>query len=155
MKKFFYFLLVALPFVLVSCDDDDEVFPRVKMSLDVSGVTIVDGTAYVVQGDTFKVNDVMVAPVDSNANVVLASVSFFWDRMFVGSTVVPPFYFAVKTYPEMEGKHVLKLRCSLLSEGYSPAIAVAKFRIKVVDSIDDIPEGDPSAEFMIYPEYEN
>ena len=70
MKKFFYFLLVALPFVLVSCDDDDEVFPRVKMSLDVSGVTIVDGTAYVVQGDTFKVNDVMVAPVDSNANVV-------------------------------------------------------------------------------------
>ena len=55
----------------------------------------------------------------------------------------------------MEGKHLLKLRCSLLSEGYSPAIAVAKFRIKVVDSVDDIPEGDPSAEFMIYPEYEN
>ena len=58
MKKVFYFLLVALPILLVSCDNDDDVFPRVKMSLDVSGVTIVDGTAYVVQGDTFKVNDI-------------------------------------------------------------------------------------------------
>ena len=56
---------------------------------------------------------------------------------------------------EIPGLNLLYPRIHNLIDNLVEILAVAKFRIKVVDSVDDIPEGDPSAEFMIYPEYEN
>ena len=50
MKKILYALLLALPFALSSCSNDDEL-PEVNISVDYSGATEVDGVYYVIEGE--------------------------------------------------------------------------------------------------------
>ena len=57
MKKVFY-LLLFLPLFMVSCDDNDDDFPKVKMSVEISGAKVVDRTIYVVQGDTLSIDSI-------------------------------------------------------------------------------------------------
>ena len=49
MKKLL-FLLIVLPFMLVSCDDDEEM-PNVDFKVEISGGKNVDGIIYVLKGD--------------------------------------------------------------------------------------------------------
>ncbi|WP_302986877.1 hypothetical protein [uncultured Muribaculum sp.] len=50
MKKLFY-LLFALPLLLISCDDDNKL-PDIQMNVEISGATKSDGVLYIVQGET-------------------------------------------------------------------------------------------------------
>ena len=48
MKKFLCLLLIS-PLLFASCSDDDDDFPNVKVKIETTGATIVDGVIYVVQ----------------------------------------------------------------------------------------------------------
>lgn len=150
MKKFLCLLLIS-PLLFASCSDDDDDFPNVKVKIETTGATIVDGVIYVVQGDLFSIDDITVVTSDANSQVVIGSASFYWDRMFVGSTTIAPFNFIIDTYTEAVGRHLLQVRCSLLAVDYSPVVGVIKCPVKIVASADDVPQGSESTQMLVYP----
>ncbi len=154
MKKLVCFLL-AIPLFVASCDDNDDHFPKVGISVETSGAAIVDGVAYVVQGDTLTIENVEVKTTDVNAHVAIGAVSFFWDRMFVGSTSIPPYYIAIDTDMVMVGRHSLQVRCSLLAVDYSPVVGLVNCPVRVVESAADIPDGPVTNRLLITPDIDD
>ncbi len=155
MKKVFYLLLV-LPLLMVSCDDDhDDDFPRVKMSIDISGAKVIDNTIYVVQGDTLSIDSISVVPVKHNQKVVIAATSYYWDRMYVGTATIPPFDYSVDTGLLMTGRHLLQMRSSLLAVDYPPVVAIMTYPVRIVEDEADIPDGNIETTLIITPEIDD
>lgn len=155
MKKVFY-LLLFLPLFMVSCDDDhDDDFPRVKMSVDISGAKVINNTIYVVQGDTLSIDSIGVVAVDHNRQVVIAATSYYWDRMYVGTSTIPPFDFSVDTGLLMNGRHLLQMRSSLLAVDYPPVVAFITYPVRIVADESDIPEGKGETTLLITPEIDD
>ena len=151
MKKVFY-LLLFLPLFMVSCDDNhDDDFPRVKISVDISGAKVIDRTIYVVQGDTLTIDSIGVVSVDHNKEVVIAATSYYWDRMYVGTSTMPPFDISVDTGLLMAGRHLLQMRSSLLAVDYSPVVAILTYPVRIVEDEADIPDGDIETTLIITP----
>ena len=153
MKKLIY-LLMALPLLFVSCDDDDDL-PKVKIGIETSGCKIVDGTIYVVQGDTLGIDSISITPIDPKNKVALASVNYFWDRMYVETTNIPPFAFAITTGNLMTGRHLLQMRGSVLAVNYAPAIAYIDYTVMVVESAEDIPSGKVETAMIVTPDIDD
>lgn len=155
MKKVFY-LLLFLPLFMVSCDDDhDDDFPRVKMSVDISGAKVINNTIYVVQGDTLSIDSIGVVAVDHNRQVVIAATSYYWDRMYVGTSTIPPFDFSVDTGLLMNGRHLLQMRSSLLAVDYPPVVAFITYPVRIVADESDILEGKGETTLLITPEIDD
>ena len=140
---------------MISCNDDDDNFPQVKIELNTKGATIVDGVIYIVQGDLFSIDELLVVSSDANNRVVIGSASFYWDRLFVGSTSIAPFKFIIDTYTQVVGYHLLQIRCTLLSIDYSPIVGIITLPVKIVESVNDIPQGDQSTLFHVYPDIDD
>lgn len=154
MKKVFY-LLLLLPLFMVSCDDHDDDFPRVKMSVGISGAKVIDNTIYVVQGDTLSVDSIGVVAIDKNRQVIIAATSYYWDRIYVGTTSIPPFDFSVDTGLLMTGRHLLQMRSSLLAVDYPPVVAYISYPVKIVGDESDIPDGKVETTLFITPEIDD
>ena len=155
MKKVFY-LLLLFPLFMVSCDDDhDDDFPQVRMSVDISGAKVIDNTIYVVQGDTLSVDSIGVVAVDKNRQVIIAATSYYWDRIYVGTTSIPPFDFSVDTGLLMTGRHLLQMRYSLLAVDYPPVVAYISYPVKIVAEESDIPSGKVETTLLITPEIDD
>lgn len=140
MKKLFL-LLLALPLLMVSCDDDDKL-PNVYLKVDGSGGVSHDGYIYIMQGDELSIEGISVVAEESTTNVRITGAEYFLDYRPVWSTVIAPYAYKLETGNLPTGNHLLEIKCPVLAVGYSPAIAYVSYRIKVVDSIDDMPEDD-------------
>lgn len=154
MKKVFY-LLLFLPLFMVSCDDNDDDFPKVKMSVEISGAKVVDRTIYVVQGDTLSIDSIGVVAVDHNREVVIAATSYYWDRMYVGTVALSPFEFSIDSGLLMTGRHLLQMRSTLLAVDYSPVVAILTYPVRIVDDEADIPDGDIETTLIITPDIDD
>ena len=153
MKKVL-FILMALPLFLVACDDDDD-FPNVNIGIETSGCKIVDNVLYVVQGDTLSIDSITVQPVNSKDKVAIAAVNYYWDRMYLGLTKIPPFQISFATDKAMVGRHLLQMRCSLLAVDYSPAIALLSYRVVIVNDESEIPKGEIKTSLFIKPDIDD
>lgn len=144
MKKLFL-LMLALPLLMVSCDDDDNL-PKVKLNIEVSGGVSSDGYIYVLQGDALSFNSITVDSEESTSGVQISGADYYLDYRPVWSTLVPPYAFTLQTGTLPTGNHIVEIQCPVLAVGYSPAIAYVTYRLKIVDSLDDIPDnaGDPT-----------
>ncbi len=152
MKKIFY-LMMVLPFLLTACDEDDNDFdfPDVKIDVQISGAKIVKGTIYIVQGNVLDIESIKVVPANAKKQVLIGSVNYYWDRMFVGATALEPYSYSIDTGYVMTGKHLLQMKCSLLAVNYSPALGYLVYPVKVVESENDIPDGEMSTQFTVTP----
>lgn len=154
MKKVFYLLLILSLFI-VSCEDHDDDFPRVKISVGISGAKVIDRTIYVVQGDTLSIDSIGIEAVDHNKEVVIAATSYYWDRIYVGTSTLPPFEFSVDTGLLVTGRHLLQMRSSLLAVDYSPVVATLTYPVKIVEDEADIPSGDVETTMILTPEIDD
>lgn len=149
IKKFVYAIMMAvlpvLAFSLASCDDDDDL-PNVSISLDVQNGTFVDGTIYVVQGDTLNVTGIVVKNNEEGKAAAVTNVKYFLDGFFIGESIFSPFPAYNLTDAETpEGNYDLGITCTVLAVDKSIAQAVLNYPFKVVASADDIPStGTPS-----------
>lgn len=145
MKKLMY-LLFALPlFVLSACHDDNDV-PDVDLDIEFSGVTVKDNVIYVVQGEPITIESVsLVNHTDKKGT--LGVVTYYWDYQRAGSEVLSPYSATFETTGEPVGNHLISLDCGIYVEDYPVCFGVAEFKVKIVESADDLPadgEKDPT-----------
>ncbi len=153
MKKLYYFLLLALPMIMAtSCDDDDNDLPDVDISLEISGGVNVDGTIYVVRGETLEITGITVTNRDPNKEAVITSATYYWDYREIGVSVTAPYGGTIATTENTAlGDHLLQIECPLFAVDKSPATAVMTYNVVVVESADDIPSGDTNTSFTVRP----
>ncbi len=135
MKKLIYLLLV-LPLIMASCKDDED--PNVDFKVEISGGKNVDGTIYVLKGDTLTINDIFVESNDDR-NVAMGAVSFFWDGQFLYTKQLPPYRIQIFTEKMILPNHILEFNCPLYVEDSPILTAYFRYPVKLVGSIDSIP----------------
>ena len=144
-KTFFYMLLLAvLPLCgLAGCSDDDDDLPDVTFSLEISNGVSVDGTIYIVRGETFKIDAVNVKNLQSDKAAIISAATYYWDKYRLGTSVVAPYGFEFVTSEDTPlGRHEIAIECPVYAVDKSPAVANLFYRVEVVESADDIPDGD-------------
>ncbi|MDE5568128.1 MAG: hypothetical protein K2J12_06770 [Muribaculaceae bacterium] len=151
MKKFYYFLLMALPmFFFASCDDEKNL-PDVEVSIQIDGGVRVDGIIYVVQGETFSVEAINVENLEKGKNALITSATYSWDYRYVGVSVTPPFGAEFNTENMELGEHLLQIECPLYAVDKSPANLYMAYKVQIVESVDDIPAGEATTQFIADP----
>ena len=135
MKKLL-FLLIVLPFMLVSCDDDEEM-PNVDFKVEISGGKFIDKTIYVVKGDTLWIENVEIISHDKNA--AMGAVSYFWDGRFILTNPYVPYKIFFPTAGMVLSEHRLHFNCQVYVEDYPIMTAYFDYRVKLVESPDSIP----------------
>lgn len=140
MKRYFYYLLMMMPIMMLASCDDDKDLPPVSVTLDVSGVTIVDDEIYVVKSEGFQVDAVNLEN-RGDKKAVIGAASYFWDGWHVGTTAESPFAYQFVLEDTQDGVHLFQVECSIYAVDYAPAVAQVSYKINVVESVDDIPGG--------------
>lgn len=148
MKKLLY-LLIALPLMLASCQNDDD-YPEVKVGVDYTGATTVDEQLYVIKGDTLSIDSVFVTPVDPSKPALISSVTYVLNGVPLGIAPTSPFKLQILTAPLETGKYTLRLQMGVYQNDKTPGIAYVSLPIRVVDSASDIPGGNGSSTGRIY-----
>ncbi len=144
------FLLAALPLLLASCHDDKDL-PKVNISIDYSNAVQLDGTIYVVQGDTLVIDAVNVTPEREGAKVGLGSVTYFLDGWMIGVNPVSPFGANIVTTDLATGNHILALEMPVLEVGCELATGYITVPLTIVATADDIPSGTTQAAIPLTP----
>ena len=91
MKKFFSYLLIALPlvFITTACDDDDDKVPNVGVQCTISGGVFNDDVIYVEKGEQLKIDGLtLVNHTDRDA--AFGAVSYYWDHYLIGTNPSAP-----------------------------------------------------------------
>lgn len=140
MKKLYY-LLLALPLfaILAACDDDDKNIPEVSLSIEYSGGTLNDGTLYVVEGDTLKIDALVVTPAPGTGKAVLGQTTYLWDGRPFYTTGIAPFSVAIGTADMAEGNHTLTINSQIFQEGKSIGWGIFQYKVVIVAAPEDQP----------------
>ena len=148
MKKFIYLLVMLVPaLALVSCHDDDNDIPNVDFNLSFENAVEVDGSLYVVQGETMKITGIDVQNNEADKGALITAATYYWDGYYIGTTVQPPFGFEFDVTENVPvGKHQIEIECPLFAVDKSPATAIVFMYVNVVASEEEIPgQGSPEA----------
>lgn len=143
IKKFLplALLLLALPFVLSSCSNDDDL-PNVDYTLQFSGGVLDQQTGfiYVVRGETLEIESLSVRNLDSNKNAAITGAEYFWDYQFLGSSPMPPYGFNITIGDETAlGEHQLTIRTGVVAVDKEPAVGIVNYTVVVVEDESDLP----------------
>lgn len=91
----------------MSCSDDNDL-PDVDFDMTFENATVVDGTLYVVQGQEFKVSTITVTNNETGKPAALTAANYYWDYLYVGTSVQPPYTFEFEVSETMPvGRHIL------------------------------------------------
>ena len=137
MKKLFY-LLIALPLFMVSCSDDNDL-PNVSITANFEGGTQVNGSYYVVQGDTLFVEG-MTLENYGKENATIGGVRYFLDHLTLGSSIVAPYGITIITDNLPVGNHLLQAEMPIYAVGYSICTGYIAKKITIVSEASDIPQ---------------
>lgn len=139
-------ILPIMALSLSSCHDDDDV-PNVDISFSIDKGTVVDGTVYVVQGDTIGIGSINVVNNDAGKGAGVTNVNYYWDGMYYAPALFEPFAMVFPTSENTPvGQHTISATCTVLAVDKSLATGVINCNVMVVTSADDIPtSGDLSA----------
>lgn len=143
IKKFLpiALLVFALPFVLSSCSNDDDL-PNIDYTLQLSGGVLDQNTGniYVVRGETLQIESISVRNLDSNKTAAITGAEYFWDYNFIGNSHVPPYGFDITVSDETAlGEHQLTIRTGVVAVDKEPAVGIVNYTVVVVESAADLP----------------
>lgn len=141
MKKLFY-LLLLLPMAMITSCSKDEIAPF-DMTLSLAGVTQVDGTFYAVAGDNITIDGLTVQDTGGK-KTALSNVMFFIG----GAPIFPnpwnaldPWTFSTENLEP--GTYNFGISGNLLQVDASIQSFAANYKLIIVGSQDDLPEGAP------------
>jgi len=143
MKRIFYLTLAlfALPFVVTSCSDDDDL-PNVDYKIQISGgyMDPTDNVIYIEQGNTLTIESLGVVNLDSDKPAMINNARYYWDYIFLGDSWIQPFTFSVDVDRDTPvGDHLLSIKTQVLAVDKEVAVGIVNYTVRVVDNPDDIP----------------
>lgn len=144
MKKYFYYLLLMLPFTFaaVSCDDNDEdKIPDVSLKATISGGVFQDGEIYVTKGDALVVDAVTLVN-NTGKEGALGAVSYYWDHYLIGTNITQPFELKFDTTDQPVGRHLLQAQMPIYVVDYPICVGNLQYYVNIVEPDGDLPEGD-------------
>lgn len=145
-------MALALPILALSfasCNNDDDL-PNVDISLEVANGSLVDGTIYVVQGDTINVESIVIVNKEDGKAAGITNVSYYWDGYYYSPSVFAPYGMVFPTSENTAlGSHSIDVTCTVLAVDKTIATAVASFPVMVVSSADDIPSGQTQQALLV------
>ncbi len=135
MKKLFY-LFFALPLMLLSCHDDNNL-PEFDVQVTFSeGTQVENGTITVPQGDTFAIESIV--PINSSAkDIAFGAVTYQLDYGINYTTVVSPYAMTFDTSNLPVGRHLLRIMFPVYAVDYSPAQAVIDYTLVITEATTD------------------
>lgn len=135
MKKLFY-LFFALPLLLLSCSDDNNL-PEFDVQVKFSeGTKVENGTITVPQGQSFVIES--IAPVNSNAkDIAFGAVTYQLDYGINYTTVVSPYTMTFETENLPVGRHLLRIMFPVYAVDYSPAQALIDYTLVITEPVPD------------------
>lgn len=141
MKKLYY-LLMALPLLMLSACDDENDLPDVDVLVNIEGATRVNDILYVVQGDVLDISSITIED-HTKKGAVIGSATYYWDYYNLGGTIVQPYGMEIPTSGLPLGNHLLQIEMSIYAVDYPPCIGFVSYKVVIVKSSDDIPtKGD-------------
>lgn len=147
MKRFFYLFLCALPFFFIaSCDDDDKDLPNVDFTVDIAGGQFVNGDIYVTTDTTLSITAINVINNEKDKKAIITKAGYYWNSRFIGESVVSPFGINIEIPADMTpGTNFLQIIVPVYAVDKSPAYASLYYKVIIVQSADDIPDGGVAA----------
>lgn len=140
MKNVLKLTLIAFTMAIgfTACSDDDDL-PQVSTNITYSGATMVDGTLYVVQTDTFRINSVTATPMRKGKQASITYVTYGADGWVVGVTNTAPFTVTFNPETLAIGKHLFTMTMGIIETGCTPATGYHAMQMLVVANSADIP----------------
>ncbi len=139
MKKLLY-LLLLIPFgFLASCQSDDDL-PQVTLDVTFDNVAYQNGVLYVIQGEEWGVEGISVKSLNGE-NTTLANVGYNLDNISVGFSNVAPYSISFDSSVMPLGTHLLDIGFNVLQVSKPISNGVLSYYVKVVESADEIPNG--------------
>ncbi len=143
IKKLLAAAVIALPAIgLVSCSDNEKNLPDVDFNVEIENATKVDGAVYVVQDETLDITGITVTNREEGKEAAITQADYYWDGRYFATSVVPPYGIEIETTEETPlGNHILDIQAPVLAVGKELATAVISFKVVVVESQDEVPDG--------------
>ena len=141
MKKIYSFALalLALPFILSSCSNDNEL-PNVAFNMAVSGGVMDNNTIYIVRGDTLNIESLNVTNLDSDKAAAVTDAQYYWDYNFIGANPFAPYNFSIDVGDSTAvGDHMLTVRAGVIAVDKTPAFAIVDYPVVVVADSTQMP----------------
>lgn len=133
--------MIPLMFAVSSCSDDNDL-PNVEFNIQIEGGTYLDGTLYVVQGNTLEIQSITVTNKEENKAAAIASAAYYWDGYYLGTNFIAPYGYEIMTNEDTPlGNHVLQINSPLMAVGKELATSVIVYDVKVVQTEEDMPQG--------------
>ena len=135
MKKLFY-LFFALPLMLLSCSDDNNL-PEFDVQVTFSeGTQVENGTITVPQGQSFTIESIV--PINSSAkDIAFGAVTYQLDYGLNYTTVLSPYTMTFETENLPVGRHLLRIMFPVYAVDYSPAQAILDYTLVITDPVPD------------------
>lgn len=139
MKKLFY-LLFALPLLLLSCSDDNNL-PEFDVRVTFSeGTHVENGVITVPQGEQFTIESIV--PVNSNAkDIAFGAVTYQLDYGLNYTAVLAPYAMTFDTSNFPVGRHLLRIFFPVYAVDYSPAQALIDYTLVITEPVENPDEG--------------
>lgn len=132
----FIVLLLALPFILGGCGNDDDL-PVARMTITERGGVQNDGNLYVENGDSICIDRISIIKDESTPTAMITACEYYWDWYYVGPAFGPDFARKFYVYNQPAGRHWLSIRMLVAAKGYSLATYVSQIPVIVQASGED------------------
>ena len=148
MKKFFSYLLIALPlvFITTACDDDDDKVPNVGVQCTISGGVFNDDVIYVEKGEQLKIDGLtLVNHTDRDA--AFGAVSYYWDHYLIGTNPSAPYELIIDTADLPLGNHLLQAQMPIYVVDYPICWGYIQYEVCIVEP-EQAPDGETTSKVV-------
>lgn len=93
---------------------------------------------------------------ESDKKAAITQADYYWDYLYVGTSIQPPFSFEFVTDSLTKvGNHLIEIEMPVLAVDKTPGIAVVGMKVKVVASEDEVPQPEAPSVTKMYPSVNN
>lgn len=136
MKKL-YFLLLAIPMLLLASCSDDKDFPEFKVKVDISGQTAVteNGVIQIAQGQQLTIDAITISETSAK-EITFGGATYYLNYVIQGTNIIPPYGMAFSTADLNPGKYLLQIYMPVYAVDYPISEAILSYVIEVTSPED-------------------